>query len=57
MFSWLTQNATPVIVIVCSIILGVRQSYIRRQIEDLRREVLDEMLNTELSLDEKSEVD
>jgi hypothetical protein len=43
---------TSVIVIICSIVLGVRQNSIRRQIEDLRNEVLNEMLNTNLSIDE-----
>jgi hypothetical protein len=52
MLGWLMENATSVIVIVCSIVLGVRQNLIRRQIEDLRKEVLNEMLNTNLSIDE-----
>jgi hypothetical protein len=46
MLKWLTENATSEIVILCSVVLGVRQSLIRTQIEDLRKEVLSELLDT-----------
>jgi hypothetical protein len=49
MLSWLTANATSAIVILCTIILCVRQSLILREIADFRKLVLKELLNSQLN--------
>jgi hypothetical protein len=49
MLKWIAENATSEIVNFCSIVLGIRQNFILRQIADFRKEVLSEMLSTHLS--------
>jgi hypothetical protein len=53
MLRWLSENTTSEIIILCSIVLGIRQNTIRKQIVGLRKEVLDELLNAQLRAEQE----